>query len=116
MNVDFFIEQFSGIENPIKGVKLPHLKIEEKQFKKLNLPNNTSNYDFLRALCKRGFLSLNLPKDSLEYKAYAERVKNELSVINELGFAPETPVLGNVIFVSLIYLENYYNPQYFHHN
>ena len=97
MNVDFFIEQFSGIENPIKGVKLPHLKIEEKQFKKLNLPNNTSNYDFLRALCKRGFLSLNLPKDSLEYKAYAERVKNELSVINELGFVDYILLVWDVV-------------------
>jgi DNA polymerase-3 subunit alpha len=81
-----FTNQFSPIENPVKGVRLPTISIEEKDKKALKLDPSCSNFDFLRALCKQGFLALNLKKGSKEYDEYAARIKYELDILNELGF------------------------------
>lgn len=97
MNPIEFINEFSGIENPIKGVRLPELKIEEKYFLSLGLDASVSNFDFLRALCKKGFSSLNLKKGTKEYSSYIERVKNELNTINELGFTDYILLVWDVI-------------------
>ena len=64
MNPVDFVNVFSNIETPIKGVRLPVLKIEDRHKKDVGIDNNCSNYDFLRALCKKGFLDLNLKKNS----------------------------------------------------
>ena len=81
-----FTNQFSPIENPVKGVRLPKIQIESHHLKELKLSEDATNFDFLRALCKKGFLALNLPKGSKEYDEYATRIKYELEILNELGF------------------------------
>lgn len=86
MSPEQFISNFFGIENPIKGVRLPTITFEERHRKELKLPPTASNADFLRALCLKGFATLNFKKDSAQYKEYAARVKYELDILNELGF------------------------------
>jgi DNA polymerase-3 subunit alpha len=97
MNPIDFINTFSDIETPIKGVRLPVLKIEDKYKKELGLENNCSNYDFLRALCKKGFLNLNLKKNFKEYNEYANRIKYELEVLNDLGFVDYILLVWDVV-------------------
>lgn len=97
MNPAEFINEFSGIETPIKGVRLPVLKIEDRHKKDVNLDVDCSNYDFLRALCKKGFLNLNLKKGSKEYTEYANRIKYELEILNDLGFVDYILLVWDVV-------------------
>jgi len=92
-----FTNQFSEIESPIKGVRLPTIKIEERHRKELNLPEDCNNYDFLRALCKKGFLALNLKKGTKEYDEYAARTKSELETLNDLGFVDYILLVWDVV-------------------
>lgn len=97
MNPQDFIGQFSGITNPIKGVRLPEIKIEKRHRKELKLDDDCSNFDFLRALCKRGFDKLGLKKGTKEYDDYAARTKYELGVMNELGFVDYILLVWDVV-------------------
>lgn len=97
MNLTAFTEQFKGIENPIKGVRLPEIKFEERHLKELKLSSTASNFEFLRALCLKGFNNLNLKKDSAAYKEYAARVKYELDILNELGFVDYILLVWDVV-------------------
>lgn len=97
MSPSEFIESFSAIETPIKGVRLPVLKIEDRHKKEAGVTNDCSNFDFLRALCKKGFLSLNLKKGTKEYDAYAERTKYELGILFELGFVDYILLVWDVV-------------------
>ena len=92
-----FINDFSIIENPIKGVRLPQIKIEERHRKDLGLKEDCANYDFLRALCKQGFLKMGLKKDSKEYNDYAARIKYELEILNGLGFVDYILLVWDVV-------------------
>ena len=65
--------------------------------KELKLPANTSNFDFLRALCLKGFEKLGLKKDSAAYKEYAARAKYELDILNELGFVDYILLVWDVV-------------------
>ena len=65
--------------------------------KEVGLNNDCSNYDFLRALCKKGFLNLNLKKNSKEYNEYANRIKYELEILNELGFVDYILLVWDVV-------------------
>jgi DNA polymerase III subunit alpha len=97
MNTQDFLNQFESFEIPINGVRLPTFKIDDKYKRELNLDVTTSNYEFLRALCKKGFLALNIPKDNPKYAEYAARVKTELSVMEELGFVDYILLVWDVI-------------------
>ena len=97
MNAQEFISNFSGVKNPILGVRLPEIKIEEKQRKLLGLGEDCSNFDFLRALARKGFLNLKLKKDSKEYLEYAKRTKDELAILNELGFVDYILLVWDVV-------------------
>jgi DNA polymerase III alpha subunit len=97
MTLTDFVNDFSNIETPIKGVRLPVLKIEDRHKKAVGLSNDCQNYDFLRALCKKGFLDLKLEKSSKEYSEYANRVKYELDILNELGFIDYILLVWDVV-------------------
>lgn len=97
MQVSEFLDDFESLKIPILGVRLPTFKIESKYKKELGLDDNISNYDFLRALCLNGFKEKNFAKDSSEYKIYAERVKHELSIMQELGFIDYILLVWDVI-------------------
>ena len=67
------------------GVLLPEIKIEKSQYKDLGQKPDTSNFDFLRALCKKGVREKGiLNKENKD--EYFERTKEELKILKELGF------------------------------
>jgi DNA polymerase III subunit alpha len=83
-----FFDKFEPYENcMVPGVKLPEIKISETHYADLGLKNDTSNYDFLRALCLKGVKDKGIDKKKNEEKqAYYSRAKMELEVLKELGF------------------------------
>ena len=97
MTTQDFVNEFSAIETPIKGVRLPEIKIEERHRKELGLKEDCGNSDFLRALCKKGFLSLGHKKGSKEYNDYATRIKYELDILNDLGFVDYILLVWDVV-------------------
>ena len=97
MNPSNFTADFEQINIPLHGVRLPQFKIEDKYKNAISLKDGGSNFDFLRALCIKGFKELNLAKDSVEYKQYGDRVKYELEIINELGFVDYMLLVWDVI-------------------
>jgi DNA polymerase-3 subunit alpha len=67
------------------GVLLPKIIIEKKYYDLLNIPNTTSNFDFLRNLAHKGVKDKGI--DKLPNKqVYYDRAKFELSILNDLGF------------------------------
>ena len=69
------------------GVLLPDIKIESKHYKSLDIPKDTSNYDFLRGLCLKGVKDKGIDKkNDNEKQAYYSRTKMELQVFKSLGF------------------------------
>jgi DNA polymerase III subunit alpha len=67
------------------GVLLPNIIIEKKYYDLLNIPDTTSNFDFLRNLAHKGVKDKGI--DKLPNKqVYYDRAKFELSILNDLGF------------------------------
>lgn len=81
-----FDSNFSDIDLPLYGVRLPEFFIEEKYKREVGISEDATNYDFLRALTLKGFKSLNIQKDSKDYDNYIDRIKHELTTIKDLGF------------------------------
>jgi DNA polymerase-3 subunit alpha len=96
MNTQEFLNQFTSLKIPILGVQLPTFKIEDKYKQELKVENGT-NFDFLKALCDRGFNNLKLTKDSQEHKEYLARIKVELDIMQELGFTDYILLVWDVI-------------------
>tara|TARA_R110002110_G_scaffold26873_1_gene98269 strand:+ start:1193 stop:3769 length:2577 start_codon:yes stop_codon:yes gene_type:complete len=81
-----FLNQFKDYEECIPpGVRLPQIKIDQKHYDGLGLPNTTSNYDFLRSLCKKGVKEKGINNLSNKDVYYA-RTKSELKTLRDLGF------------------------------
>lgn len=81
-----FLSSFSKYTDCMPaGVRLPEIVISKKQYKDLSLPESTSNYDFLRALCFKGVKILGIDKKENKQQYY-DRVKSELLILKELGF------------------------------
>jgi DNA polymerase-3 subunit alpha len=80
------INEFQKYENPtLPGVKLPEIIIDQKYYDLLEIPNSSSNYQFLRKLCYKGVLDKEIDKKE-NAQIYYDRVKTELSLFQELGF------------------------------
>jgi DNA-directed DNA polymerase III PolC len=67
------------------GVRLPGIEVDRKVYYQLDLDPKSSNYDLLRALCLRGVKERGIDKFKNKQEYY-DRVKIELSVLNDLGF------------------------------
>jgi DNA polymerase-3 subunit alpha len=81
-----FLEQFKSYDNCVPpGVLLPNIDIEKKHYQKLSIPEDVSNYDFLRQLCMSGVKEKGIDQLSNK-KEYYDRVKSELSILKNLGF------------------------------
>jgi DNA polymerase III subunit alpha len=81
-----FTEQFSSYKDcHPPGVRLPSLEIEDKYYKKLNIPKQSSNLEFLTSLCDSEFIKKDL-SNSEKSTVYKKRLKEELSVLSNLGF------------------------------
>jgi len=81
-----FTKDFSAYENCVPpGVRLPKIEIETRHYDRLELEHETSNYDFLRALCLDGVKEKKIDKKK-NSKEYYARVRMELKILKELGF------------------------------
>ena len=92
-----FTSSFEEIKLPLHGVRLPQFKIESKYKKAAGLPDSCTNLEFLRGLCRNGFNALKLEKGSSAYVERVNRVKNELEIIDELGFVDYILLVWDVI-------------------
>ena len=97
MNKKDFDSNFSNINLPLHGVRLPEFTIDNVYKHKLEISEDSSNYDFLKALALKGFKQLNLKKDTEEYKKYIDRAKHELDTLKELEFVDYILLVWNVI-------------------
>jgi len=97
MTTKIFNNLFSSLDLPFHGVRLPEFNIDNKFKHNLNLSEDASNYDFLRALSLEGFKKLNIKKDSSQYKTYIDRAKYELDTLKELGFTDYIILVWSVI-------------------
>ena len=69
------------------GVLLPEIKIENRHYKSLGIPEDTSNFDFLRRLCLEGVKDKEInKKNDNDKQAYYSRAKMELQILKSLGF------------------------------
>ena len=97
MNATEFLDQFESFKVPILGVRLPEFTIDVKYKTVLGLPEIVTNFEFLRSLCIKGFKAMKFEKDSPKIKEYGDRVKHELSIIEELGFTDYLLMVWDVI-------------------
>lgn len=80
-----FSKHFSPIDLPLIGlVKLPNVKISDRQIHDLKLKKGASNIDFLKKLAWEGFLKLE-EKSETKRKDAIERLKIEFDVFEKTG-------------------------------
>ena len=92
-----FSDKFEDTEIDIHGVRLPEFEIDLVSKRRLGISEDSSNYDFLRALALNGFKTLNIDKSDKNYKKYIDRAKHELDTLKELGFIDYILLVWNVI-------------------
>lgn len=82
-----FVDQFQPYKLDNYGyIRLPEIHISEQEKTDLGLKKDASNLEFLTALARQGFKDKSnlIPKD--KYKLYGDRIKNEILILEELGF------------------------------
>jgi DNA polymerase-3 subunit alpha len=96
MKQDFFsdVDKYS-LE--MHGVRLPKFKIKNEEKHEAKVPEDCTNINFLKALCREGFRKLNLEKGSQEFKKYGDRVNTELKTLEDLGFIDYVLLVWKVI-------------------
>ena len=92
-----FSSKFEDVDLGLHGVRLPEFTIESSSKRHLNLSEDVTNYDFLRALSLNGFKELKIDKALPEYKKYVDRAKYELETLKELGFIDYILLVWDVI-------------------
>ena len=92
-----FSDKFESTELDIHGVRLPEFEIDLASKRRLGISEDSSNYDFLRALALNGFKTLNINKIDNNYKKYVDRAKHELDTLKELGFIDYILLVWDVI-------------------
>ena len=89
-----FSDKFEDIELDIHGVRLPEFEIDLASKRHLGISEDSSNYEFLKALALNGFKTLNINKSD---KKYVDRAKYELDTLKELGFIDYILLVWDVI-------------------
>lgn len=67
------------------GVLLPKINLKDKWLNILNLPKDVDSLTFIKKLCNYYYLQKGFNK-KINKKEYVDRMKYELSIIDELGF------------------------------
>ena len=91
-----FSSNFTRLNIPLHGVRLPSFKIEDRYINDLALPADISTYDFLRELCLLRFTHLGLDKGKSK-KVYIDRIKYELEILSELNFVDYILLVWKVV-------------------
>ena len=93
-----FSDDFKKLGLNIHGVRLPKFEIQDEYLELIDNPDKVKNtYDFLIALCQKGFKNLNLKRGSKEHKKYTDRIYYELDILKELGFVDYILLVWKVI-------------------
>ena len=92
-----FINSFQKYDLGLHGLRMPIFEIDKRFKTKLNLPQETSNFEFLKGLAREGFKKLNLEKNSELYKKYTDRAKYELEILKELDFIDYIILIWDVV-------------------
>ncbi len=78
-------DNFEKYQHETHGwVRLPSVSISEEEKASVGLISTASNIEFLKALARKGFSEK--VKGKLNEQIYIDRVKNELTIIEKLGF------------------------------
>ncbi len=92
-----FIDIFSSYGGCLpKGLLLPEVKIDQEHYKKLKIPESSSNFDLLKELCHVSFERLKF-KDDEERAIYSDRLHNELALFYELSFVDYILITWDII-------------------
>lgn len=94
-----FLDKFEKLEIPFPGVRLPKVQIPEEDYKKYKLSKEISNMEFLKGICRIGYKERlkNGEIDKSRAKEYGERINEELSLLEELGFIDYILLVWDVI-------------------
>jgi DNA-directed DNA polymerase III PolC len=79
------------------GVKLPDFKIDREVLKEMDLSADTSDYQFLLALCLAGLENKKINSDNPKYKEYRARMKMELDTFKDLGFCSYVLITWDIV-------------------
>ena len=80
------LSKYTGYKTPFPvGVKLPEIKIENKYYQEVSCEESADNYQFLRKLCFKRLQQRGIDKFD-NAQVYYDRLKEELSIFQELGF------------------------------
>ena len=87
---------------------MPKFEVQDEYLELIDNPDKVKNtYDFLIALCQKGFKNLNLKRGSEEHKKYTDRIYYELDILKELGFVDYILLVYDVINYWLDSKENF---------
>jgi len=79
-----FYDQFEAYDQCAPaGVLLPKINIEDRYYKELGIPSDSSNLAFLKRLCWENMKAKGFSKNDT---IYLDRLKMELEILEELGF------------------------------
>ena len=81
-----FAKDLSNLDLEIHGVRLPKFDVQPEYLELIENPEKVKNtYDFLIALCQKGFKKLNIKRGTAEHKKYTDRIYYELEILKELN-------------------------------
>ena len=92
-----FTSQFSKLNLPLHGVRLPSFVIENEHKRQAGVSEDVDNYDFLKAMALTGLRKLGVKKNSKLHKQYVERAQHELDTLKGLGFIDYVLLVWDVI-------------------
>ena len=68
-------DSFKNLGLDIHGVRLPKFQIQEDYLELIDSPEKVKNtYDFLIALCQKGFKKLDVKRGTEKHKKYVDRI------------------------------------------
>ena len=91
-------DSFKNLGLDIHGVRLPKFQIQEDYLELIDNPEKVKNtYDFLIALCQKGFKKLDIKRGTEKHKKYVDRIYYELEILKDLGFVDYILLVWKVI-------------------
>ena len=87
------IQPLSNYSDAVKGVRLPQVIIDKKEYDRIGISHSVSNYEFLKRLVWHGLKKIGKEKDEI----HLSQIKKELSIFNDLGFVDYFLLLWDII-------------------
>ena len=88
MTTNNFTSQFSELDLPLHGVRLPSFTIENKHKRQVGVSEDVNNYDFLKAMALTGLRDLGLKKNIFD------NISNYCTSQGKINIPYSTPLFG----------------------